>query len=396
MRIAQVAPLWETVPPKSYGGTELVIYLLVEALIQQGHEVTLFAAEGSQTHAKLQACSPCPIRELPSRLNKVNNASSLYPGGLISIFYEMQLWQNVFNLADQFDIIHNHLGFLIFPFAHYIDTPIVTTLHGEIKTDSVYHWAEKNFLESYTDMPLVSISQAQRESAPHLNYQATVYHGLNVDAYQPSFSGADKDYLVFLGRFCEDKGPHHAIRIAKETGWKLILAGKVDSLEEQVFFEQEIRPHLDQQICYIGEVNHPQKVNLLRNARATLCPIQWREPFGLVLIESLACGTPVLALNHGSVPELLVDGKTGFIRNTVEDLIQKVSCLDQIDRHMCRQHVVTHFSVQKMTQSYEDVYQSTVEKHKNRCYSTGNDNPSEGGKRIQQVFPMALKAHLQS
>ncbi len=359
MRIAQIAPIWETIPPRFYGGTELVVNLLTEELIRMGHEVVLFAAGGSKTSARLVAGSDFPLRELPEKLPQyADQAHSLYPGSQISAFYELKMLQHVFNMADQFDVIHNHLGFMALPFASLSKTPVVTTLHGAFKTDTLATFCETQFFKSFPTLPMVSISDYQRKPCPNLNYAGTVYHGLDVKKYYPSFTYGDKHYLAFLGRFCEEKGPHHAIRAAKETGWKLIMAGKVDCDDEQQFFKTQIEPHIDgDQIQYIGELDHPRKVALLQNAAATLCPVTWPEPFGLVLIESLACGTPVLAMRHGSIPEIIAHGQTGFVSDTVEELISHIRQIPQIDRRICRSHVETRFSVQRMTSDYVAIYQ---------------------------------------
>jgi glycosyltransferase involved in cell wall biosynthesis len=365
MRIAQLAPLWETVPPRYYGGTELVVHLLTEELVRRGHEVTLFAANPSQTTAKLVACSKVPLRELTKSMpayNKLNNPS-VYPGSQTSIYYELEMMTNVFLQADQFDVIHNHLGFVGLPFARLSSTPMVTTLHGALKPETMLQQIERQFFESFATLPFVSISDEQRRPCPQLNYVGTVYHGLDTSVYNPSYTSTDKTYLAFLGRFCSDKGPHHAIRIARETGLKLIMAGKIDIQDEKAFFEQEIAPYIDgDQITYIGELNHPQKVELLRNAAATLCPVQWPEPFGLVLVESMACGTPVLALRNGSIPEIVSQGKTGFVADTVEELIAYIPEIPDIDRRLCRRHVEQYFSVQRMTQDYLQIYQRLSDK----------------------------------
>jgi len=350
MKVAQITPLWETVPPKTYGGTELVASLLSEGLIKQGHEVTLFAAKGSELSkrfgSRIEICAEASLREL----GVINQ-------GVASQYYELQLSEKVLQKADQFDIIHNHLGFQLLPFASVINTPMVTTLHGVFEPPFI-----REFVRQYKDLPFISISDYQRTPCPELNYMATIYHGIPVNLYQPTYSHRHKTYLAFLGRFSLEKGPHHAIRIAKETGWPLIMAGKVDPVDRD-FFETTIQPHIDgQQIRFIGEVNHPQKVELLRHAAATLCPVTWPEPFGLVLIESLACGTPVLALRNGSIPEIIEEGATGFIGNSVEELIEAVSKIRYLDRRNCRSSAESYFSVERMTQDYLSIYRLLLER----------------------------------
>jgi glycosyltransferase involved in cell wall biosynthesis len=386
MRIAQVAPLWETIPPRSYGGTELVVHLLAEELVKQGHDVTLFASGTSKTSARLVPCCDFPLRDLAFQFKDLNITTNgnndtihpVYPGEPISLYYELKMWEQVFAQADRFDIIHNHLGFFTLPFANLIDTPVITTLHGEFKAKTFQQFVEQKFLSEYAHLPFVSISNDQRKPFPILNYVSTIYHGLDLSQYKPSYSYADKTYLAFLGRFCYDKGAHHAVRIAKETGWNLIMAGKVDNAEERVFFEQEIKPHLDDnQIRYIGEVNHPQKVKLLRHAAATLCPVNWREPFGLVLIESMACGTPVLALRNGSIPEIVAHGKTGFVTDTADELIDLMPRIGEIDRRQCRQHVAKHFSMQQMAANYVKIYEKLIENSQKRCYPTWEERQTK-------------------
>lgn len=361
MRIAQLAPLWETVPPRSYGGTELVVHLLTEELVKQGHEVVLFAAKASQTSAKLEVCSHYPLRELWEKHPEyiMDEQISMYPGSPLSIFSELRLLEKVFSQANCFDVIHNHLGFVTLPFANLVETPVVTTLHGAFQARNLYECREQKYFEEYSNLPFVSISDYQRRPCPQLNYVGTVYHGLDVKRYEPSFTYSDKGYLAFLGRFCKDKGPHHAIKVAKETGWRLIMAGKVDCADEKEFFQNEIVPHIDNdQIQYIGELNHRQKVDLLQGAAATLCPVTWPEPFGLVLIESMACGTPVIALRNGSIPEIIRHGETGFVMDTVEELTQVMGNIGEIDRRVCRHHVESHFSMQQMTNEYLEIYKT--------------------------------------
>lgn len=382
MRIAQVAPLWETIPPRSYGGTELVIHLLTEELLHRGHEVTLFAAGLSQTNARLEVCTEEPLREIGNRFNEqlgqAGKPLTIYPGEPAAVYYEMRLWEKVLLQADRFDIIHNHLGFFTLPFANLTKTPIVTTLHGEFKLENAHHFIEQQFLQHYAYLPFVSISDNQRIPFPSLNYAGTVYHGLDLSCYSASYNSSNKDYLAFLGRFCPDKGAHHAITIALETGWKLIMAGKVDCDEERIYFREKIEPYIDgDRICYIGELNHPQKVELLRGAAATLCPVGWREPFGLVLIESMASGTPVFALRNGSIPEIVRHGETGFIADSVEELIERIPQLGEISRRACRQHVAEHFSSRQMASNYLKIYATLIENAKKQCYPTWEERQTK-------------------
>ncbi len=350
MRIAQIAPLWESVPPKTYGGTELVVHLLVEELAQRGHEVVLFATGDSQISRKY-------------KVNLVSGADQALRAQGVSIhdaiYYELPFLEKIFSRTDRFDIIHNHMGYQALPFASFSQTPVVTTLHGIFDPPGL-KWC----YEQYPHMPYVSISDFQRIPSPDLNYVATVYHGLRANRFTPCYQHyKSKDYLAFLGRISPEKGVHHAIRIAKETGWKLRIAAKVDPKDYE-YYATMVEPLIDgTQIQYIGEVGHPEKVDLLRNAAATLCPITWPEPFGLVLMESLACGTPVLTIRNGSVPEIMEHGKTGFIGESPDDLVEFVANLNQIDRQACRRHVEEKFSVKRMVDDYLAVYERLVEKN---------------------------------
>jgi glycosyltransferase involved in cell wall biosynthesis len=277
-------------------------------------------------------------------------------------YQELKMMENVISMADEFDVIHNHLGITALPFASLTETPMLTTLHGAFKPKAL-----RDFFEDYAHLPYVSISDNQRLGLPDLNYVATIYHGLEISRFNPSLSPGGKDYLAFLGRFTCEKGPHHAIRMAKETGRKLVMAGKVDMVDRE-FFREEIEPHFDgEQIIYIGEVNHAQKVELMRNAYATLCPVTWPEPFGLVLIESMACGTPVLALRDGSIPELISHGESGFVCDTVEALTACIDQVKELDRRVCRHYVESRFTVSRMTEDYLRIYRLLVEQSgKNR------------------------------
>ncbi|MDD3013827.1 MAG: glycosyltransferase family 4 protein [Candidatus Gastranaerophilales bacterium] len=341
MRIAQVAPLWECVPPKAYGGTELVVYILCEEYARRGFDVTLFAAGTSTTSAALE-----PIIKTPMREQNIK-----YP-----IYHELQSISKVLEKWEEFDIIHNHIGFQFLPFAGLINIPIVTTLHGAFIVKE-----EIEFYNSYKKNPLVSISDSQRTGAPGLNYVSTVYNGIQVEKYpfEPQYN-SDKPYLAFLGRFSEEKGPHLAIKLAKETGWKLIMAGKID-IADRAFYEREVKPQIDnKQIIYIGELGHEAKCELLKGAYATVHPVTWPEPFGLVMAESMACGTPLLALKNGSIPEVISNGKTGYIENNINDLIKRVKDIEKIDRQACRKHVEKNFSAQKMADGYLSVYKKLM------------------------------------
>lgn len=341
MRIAQIAPLWEQVPPPAYGGTELVVSLLTDELVRRGHHVTLFASGDSETLAQLNACSEQALR-------KLGVGESQY-----HVYEQMEL-STVFAQAQAFDLIHSHVGYAAFPYANLSKTPVVHTLHGTIPP-----WMEPIF-QQHQQQNFVSISDSQRRPELGLNYVGTVYNAIAAQTFQFHSQPKTPPYLAFLGRMSPEKGPHLAIRIAKETGYPLKMAGKVDPIDQD-FFDRDIAPQIDgKQIQFLGEANHEQKNALLGNATATLFPITWREPFGLVMIESLASGTPVIAMAMGSAPEVITHGETGFLCQTVEDCVRGVFQLNQLSRQACRQYVEQTFNVKKMVDGYEAVYQTLL------------------------------------
>jgi len=340
MRIAQVAPLWERVPPPAYGGTELVVSLLTDELVRRGHEVTLFASGDSISLAKIESVHPRAIRLDPS----------VKDYGV----YEMLQLSQVYQRASEFDVIHSHVHHTALPYAKLVKTPTVHSLHGIFTPDH-----EKIFTYA-KEQPYISISHTQKESRLGLNYVATVYNGIDVESHKFYPQPDEPAYLAFLGRMSPEKGPHHAIAIAKAVGLPLKMAGKVDLVDVE-YFEREIKPHIDgEQIQFTGEANHSQKNQLMGRALATLFPITWREPFGLVMVESMASGTPVVAMNLGSTSEVIADGKTGFLCKDVAECISAVEKIAQIDRHACREHITNNFSVKQMTDGYEAVYQQIL------------------------------------
>ncbi|MEH1888356.1 MAG: glycosyltransferase family 4 protein [Nostoc sp.] len=340
MRIAQVAPLWERVPPPAYGGVELVVGLLTDELVRRGHEVTLFASGDSISLAKLTSVHPRALR-----LDRTIKDYSVY---------EMLNLASVYERAEEFDIIHSHVGHGTLAYANLVTTPTVHTLHGIFTPDNekIFSFGKKQ--------PYVNISDAQREPRLGLNYLATVYNGIDVSSYEFHAQPENPPYLAFLGRMSPEKGAHLAIEIAKETGWRLKMAGKVDVVDVE-YFEKEIKPHIDgKQIEYLGEANHIQKNALMGGAVATLFPITWREPFGLVMVESMASGTPVIAIKLGSTEEVISHGKTGFLCNNIQECISAIDQVTELDRYACRQHVENIFSVKHMTDGYEAVYQQVI------------------------------------
>ncbi|MBW4615557.1 MAG: glycosyltransferase family 4 protein [Desmonostoc vinosum HA7617-LM4] len=340
MKIAQVAPLWERVPPPNYGGIELVVSRLTDELVRRGHEVTLFASGDSQTLARLEAVYPRALR--------------LEPHIQEYAAYEMLELSQVYQRAAEFDIIHSHVGISALALASLITkTPTVHTLHGNFTKDN------RNVYIYHHQQPYVSISNAQRQI--NLNYVGTVYNGINPEDYNFVSQPQDQPYLAFLGRFSPEKGPDRAIAIAKQNGWRLKMAGKLDAVDSE-FFEQEIAPYIDgQQIEYLGEVNHAQKVELLGNAAITLFPINWQEPFGLVMTESMATGTPVIAMGLGSVPEVIDHGVCGFVCHSYEEMAAMIPLALKLNRQTCREYVENKFSVNQMVNSYEDIYRQIIQ-----------------------------------
>jgi glycosyltransferase involved in cell wall biosynthesis len=344
MRIAQIAPLWECVPPPAYGGTELIVSLLTDELVRRGHEVTLFATGDSQTIATLD-----PACEKALRVLEISPQD-------YSVYEQMRL-SKVFGQAHEFDIIHSHIDFPALPYASLTKTPVVHTIHG-IFTPLV----EQMFVR-HRQQNFVSISNSQRRTDLGLNYIATVYNAIATERFKFYPDPDQPPYLAFLGRISPEKGPQLAIEIAKRTGWHLKMAGKVDPVDRE-FFKHEVLPLIDgEQIEFLGEANHEQKNKLMGGATATLFPITWREPFGLVMPESMACGTPVVAMALGSAPELIVHGKTGFLCDTLDECIEAVGKIETIDRHACRQHIEKNFDLHRMVDDYEQVYYQLREKH---------------------------------
>jgi glycosyltransferase involved in cell wall biosynthesis len=338
MRIAQLASSVEPVPPAGYGGTELVVSNITEELVSRGHEVTLFASGDSSTAAKLVSVTTTALR--PSGEPSRRWAA-----------YDIRTLCELKRMWDQFDIVHNHMGWQALPALAELGIPTVTTNHNLIKP-----YCAPIYLE-YRDLPFVSISDAYRRLnyPDKLNYVATVYNGIDADR----FSGTNhrkRDYLLFMGRLCADKGTEKAIEIAKQLKLPLILAGKVDPAD-QAYYEQHVKPHLDDScVRYIGEVNHEQKAKLYQRAIATVYTIDFEEPFGLVMVESLASGTPVMALSRGAVSEVLSDRETAVVGQSVEELVNRFAEVKEIDSELCRHRVESLFSKQKMVDAYEKLY----------------------------------------
>jgi glycosyltransferase involved in cell wall biosynthesis len=337
MRIAQLAPLFEAVPPKTYGGTERVVSYLTEALVAAGHDVTLFASGDSVTNAVLEpAC---------------RRGTRLDPTVRDALASHHLMIENVCRRANEFDIIHCHLDYWPFSVLSRQETAFVTTLHGRLDLPEL-----QPVFERFSTVPVVSISDAQRRPLPQANFVRTVPHGLPEDLLRPT--GVQPDYLAFLGRICPEKRPDLAIKIARAAGVKLKIAAKVDRVDED-YFQTVIKPLLDgEQVEFIGEITEDQKSAFLSGAHALLLPIDWPEPFGLVMIEAMACGTPVIAFNRGSVPEVLEDGLTGFIVEDASGAIAAIDKLADLSRATVRATFEARFTAQRMAADYLSVYRS--------------------------------------
>ncbi len=351
MRIALLSAFEESVPPKMYGGTERIVYTLAEEWVKLGHDVTLFASGDSQTSAQLIPCTPRAIRVL----REARNATTRQALNLDALANALQY----INEGD-YEIIHNHFGWQTLLFNAFLDLPMVTTLHNSL--DKALVPTEHKMHNYFRAAPFVSISNSQRRHSPKLNYVATVYHGIEVNDF--TFHDKPQDYLLFLGRIHPQKGPVHAINLAKATGQKLVMAAKIDP-DEIEYFRKRVRPHIDdKQIVFVGEVDDKQKVKLLKNARALLSPLQWDEPFGIVNIESMACGTPVITVRRGSMPEIIEDGKTGFLCRNAREMRAAIDKIDTISRAYCRRYVEEHFSARTMAQNYINVFDNVIKQRK--------------------------------
>ncbi|MDH4154427.1 MAG: glycosyltransferase family 4 protein [Nitrospira sp.] len=340
MRIAQVAPLWESVPPKLYGGTERIVSYITEALVAMGHDVTLFASGDSETSAKLEAICPQALRLNTGIFNR--------DAPLI-----MQQ-ERALGVSGNFDIVHSHLDFLGFPVARRNAVPMVTTLHGRLDLPEL----EPVFRE-FIEMPLVSISDSQRRPLPWANWAGTIHHGLPRNLY--TYHQKSDGYLAFLGRISPEKRPDQAIEIAKRSGIPLKMAAKVDPAD-RVYFEAAVEPLLKHPLIeFVGEISDAEKNDFVGNAMALVCPYDWPEPFGLVLIEALACGTPVLAYRRGSIPEIINHGVTGYVCETVDEMVQAVGQVPLIERRRCRASFDERFTADRMARDYVALYERILE-----------------------------------
>jgi len=340
MKIAQIAPLMESVPPRLYGGSERIVSYLTDELVRLGHEVTLFASGDSVSSAHLVPCVPMALRL---------DANVRDP-----IPYYMLMLDRVREYAEEFDILHFHIDQFHFPLFRQIAHRTVTTLHGRQDLHDL-----KPLYVGFSDMPLVSISNAQRKPIPNANFVGTVYHGLPSQFLKPTYR-PNGDYVAFLGRISPEKRPDRAIRIARALDIPLKIAAKVDKVDE-VYFREKIEPLLDQPgIEFIGEIDERAKSEFLGDARALLFPVDWPEPFGLSMIEAMACGTPVLAFRCGSVPEIVDPGVTGVIVDSMDEAIRALPQVLALDRRAVRQRFEHRFSVARMAKDYVHVYRSLL------------------------------------
>jgi glycosyltransferase involved in cell wall biosynthesis len=339
MKIAQVSPLYESVPPKTYGGTERVVSYLTEELVAQGQDVTLFASGDSQTSAKLIPGSKTSLR--------------LSEKSVDHLAHHVAMLDDVMRMAPEFDIIHFHIDYMHFPLSRYCALPAVTTLHGRLDLPDLIPVYKR-----FSDAPVISVSLSQRKPLPRAHWVANVHHGLPGDllAFQPN----PGKYLAFLGRISPEKRVDRAIELARRAGMPLKIAAKIDPVD-QAYYDSTIRPLMGgPNIEFIGEIAEHEKSEFLGNAYAYLFPIDWPEPFGLTMIEAMACGTPTIAFNRGSVPEVMQEGLTGFI---VEDMDQAVAAIEKIstiERTACRNVFEKRFTVARMAEEYIDVFQSMV------------------------------------
>ena len=346
LKIAQIAPLWETIPPKKYGGIEIMIDKITNELLRRGHQVTLFASGNSKTKAKLKSVFPKSLFEM--KVDWYHRSQNL-----INV-------ANAFKYADEFDVLHNHTGDNGLLFSEITKTPVLTTLHNVLPDSKQKHSDEYLTMKYFSRKTnFVSISFNQRTHTDlKLNYVDNIYNGINLKDFL--FNAKPKNYLAWLGRIHHGKGLWNAINVAKISKEKLIIAGNITCKTDEEYF-QSVKPMIDgKQIKYIGEVDLKQKNKLLKNAKAVLFPTIWEEPFGLVMIEAMACGTPVIGFKKGSVSEVIKNNKTGFVVKDDQGMIKAIKKIDQINRADCRKYVEDNFTVEKMVDGYERVYEKII------------------------------------
>jgi len=341
MRIAQIAPLWIPIPPYNYGGTELIVSWLTEELVRKGHQVTLFASGDSKTSARL----------IPIWPKSLWRAHLSVPHAVFGLMYK-----KIFEMQNEFDIIHDHCEFYTAPYSSFLKPPIVSTIHHPMYEEMVV------LFKKFPNINYVAISKSQRKSAPGVNFVRTIYHGLPIEKY--SFNDSPQDYLLWLSKLTPPKGPAEAIEVAKKAGEKLILSGNLLK-EYGDYFEYRLKPLIDgKQIQFVGAADFAKKIELFKNAKAFLYPIKRVEPFGLVVIEAMACGTPVIAYKEGAMSELIKNGETGFLVSNQEEMVEAIKKVHLIDRRKCRESVEKNFPLRRMVNRYERLYKKILRQRK--------------------------------
>ena len=384
MKIAHIAPPWIAIPPKNYGGTEIVLYNLIEEQVAQGHDVTLLAPGDARTSAKLISFFP----------HALIDAGVPWQGHLKAYYH---LHKAVEYIKDHdFDIVHTHLSssadMYLFPLTAQLATPHVMTLHSHFPFDHVQSWtgdADDFYMQWIASVPMIVISEHARAARTFpLHVVGVVHHGLPMAHFQPTVKRPER-FFVWLGRFIPEKGPHLAISAAKKAGVPLVLAGTIDQhVQESVdYFEHMIKPHIDnQQIKYIGPVDMEQKIDLLSRARGLLNPIQWEEPFGMVMIEAMAVGCPVITCARGAAPEIVAHRRSGFLVQDVNEMVHSISMIDELDRMAVRAHVKQHFTAHAMAEKYTQVYEMIIASSV-RDVTSGRYSSNDGPALIAPLFP---------
>ncbi|MES2007206.1 MAG: glycosyltransferase family 4 protein [Patescibacteria group bacterium] len=342
MKIAQISTIASRVPPKGHGGTERIVHALTEELVKRGHEVTLFASGDSITSAKLDSVWPINLRE--------TDIEPLY--GINTVF--LHHLGHAYRLGQEFDIIHDHTGCSGLPFAELSSRPVVMTMHGLVPR------MHQPLFKEFKKANLVAISHDQQQDHMEYNTAGVVHNGLMMEKYP--FSLTHKGYLLYVGQISEAKGARYAIEAAKKLNLPLIIAARLDKREKyQTYYKTYIEPYLSDTIRYIGEVGEEERNELMAHALCFLHPGTWREPFGLTLIESMACGAPVIAFNKGAIPEIVEEGKTGFVVENVDEMVEAIGRIETIDRAYCREYALKNFSASRMADQYEQLYKKLLE-----------------------------------
>ncbi|HSW97174.1 MAG TPA: glycosyltransferase family 4 protein [Candidatus Saccharimonadales bacterium] len=353
MRVGIIGPIWLDIPPRAYGGTEEVIANLANGLVDNGHDVTVFGPANTTLKSKLVSTIKQPLR----------NANIEWHNVLYTLYHITE----GFDRASEFDILHMHLNksqdYIALPLALHSKTPVTFTFHFRLPLNEGAMQDKYGVLDKYHSFPFTSISNSQRKPMPQLNFIQTIYNSLDMNSF-PFIEKPTGDYFIWLGKVNPLKGTKEAILAAKQAGVKMYVLGAIDKGVPNMYeyYEKEVKPLIDdKQIIWKGEVPIEEKAHLLGNAKAFLNPIQWEEPFGLVMAEAQATGTPVISFNRGAAPEVIIDGKTGFLVNTVNEMVEKMKTIESIDRKACRKNVEDIFSVPTMAKNYEEAYQTTID-----------------------------------